>query len=138
MVREYPLGVTERGEVTPPALHELDREVMEQVWRRGEATVRDVLEALNAGNGRERAYTTVLTVMATLYRKGLLVRRREGRTDIYAPALSRDEYAQARARAGAGALVAEFGEAALTSFAMEMARLDPKTRQRLERRARRD
>ncbi len=36
---------------------------MEQVWQRGEATVREVLEALNAGR-KQRAYTTVMTIMA--------------------------------------------------------------------------
>lgn len=116
----------------PAALHELDREVMEEVWRRGEATVRDVLGALD----RERAYTTVLTVMGTLFRKGLLTRRRDGRTDVYAPALTRDAYVEARARAQASALVSEYGEAALTSFAREMAQLDPGQRRKLERIAR--
>ena len=33
----------------PPPLHELEADVMEEVWERGEASVREVMEALNAG-----------------------------------------------------------------------------------------
>ena len=79
---------------------------MEEVWSRGEATVRDVQEALNERNEKARAYTTLLTVMTRLDGKGLLVRRRSGRLDIYAPALTRDDYLAARAEAEVSALVA--------------------------------
>ena len=115
----------------PPALGELEREVMEQVWREGEATVRVVLHALNAASGRERAYTTVMTVMGNLHRKGLLRRRREGRTDVYVPVLERDAYTEARAGADIDALVARYGDVAYAHFAREMARLDPERRARL-------
>lgn len=111
---------------------------MEQLWRQGEATVRSVLEALNAAAEKARAYTTVMTVMANLDRKGLLTRRREGKTDIYRPVMSRQEYLDARARAEAGALVGRYGEAALMAFAREMDRLDPERRGELRRLARGD
>src|SRR5262245_20074016 len=101
----------------PPPLHELESEVMEEIWARGEATVRDVQEALNAPSARSRAYTTVLTVMTRLDGKGLLVRRRAGRLDVYAPALSRDEYARARAEAEVDGLLEDFGDLALAHFA---------------------
>jgi predicted transcriptional regulator len=117
----------------PPGLGELEAEIMEQVWRHGEATVRSVLEALNATAAKARAYTTVMTVMGNLDRKALLTRRREGRTDVYTPVLSRREYHDARARAEAGALVGRYGEAAYLAFAREMDRLDPKQRQQLRR-----
>lgn len=110
---------------------------MEEVWRRGEAPVRAVLDALNATSGRERAYTTVMTVMAKLHRKGLLARRREGKTDIYVPVMPRDEYFEARARADVGALVDQYGDVALLHFAREMNELDPKRRDQLRRLARR-
>jgi predicted transcriptional regulator len=120
----------------PPPLGELEAEVMEQVWRQGEATVRSVLEALNATAAKARAYTTVMTVMGNLNRKGLLTRRREGKTDIYTPVMPRQEYFDARAIAEAGALVGRYGDAAYMAFAREMHRLDPKQRQRLRRLAR--
>src|SRR3954452_4729901 len=89
-------------------LGELETAVMEEVWRRGEATVRDVLDALNASQPRERAYTTVMTVMTRLCDKGMLVRDRSGRRDVYRPTVSRDGWIQGRARAGVDALVEEF------------------------------
>ncbi|MGH2948524.1 MAG: BlaI/MecI/CopY family transcriptional regulator [Solirubrobacteraceae bacterium] len=120
----------------PPPLGELEADVMEQLWRQGEATVRSVLEALNATFEKARAYTTVMTVMGNLDRKGLLTRRREGKTDIYTPVMSREEYLDARARVEAGALVGRYGDAAYMAFAREMDRLDPEQRRQLRRMAR--
>jgi predicted transcriptional regulator len=122
----------------PPRLGDLEAEVMEQLWRHGDATVRAVLEVLNATAAKARAYTTVMTVMGNLDRKGLLTRRREGKTDIYSAVMSREQYLDARARAEAGALVGRYGEAALMAFAREMERIDPARRQQLRRLARRD
>jgi predicted transcriptional regulator len=109
---------------------------MEEVWRRSEASVREIREALNARNDRPRAYTTVMTVMVRLDRKGMLSRRRSGRKDVYVPALERAAYHEARARAEVDAVVAEYGEAALAHFARRVARLDPERRDALRRLAR--
>jgi predicted transcriptional regulator len=117
----------------PPALGELEREIMDVVWDTGETTVRTVMRAVNAASGRERAYTTVMTVMGNLRRKGVLARRREGRTDFYSPTLTRKDYVEARARSEIGAFVSRYGDLALVHFAREVARLDDERRQRLER-----
>src|SRR5437660_112679 len=61
----------------PPPLHELEAEVMEELWTSGEAPVRAVMDSLNRRASKERAYTTYMTIMARLNKKGLLVRRRE-------------------------------------------------------------
>lgn len=105
---------------------------MEEVWRRGEATVRDVLTALNTG-ARERAYTTVMTIMARLDRKGLLTRSRRGRSDLYEPVMSREDYLDARAAGQVEALVDEFGDVALAHFAEQVGRLDRKQLRQLRR-----
>ncbi len=97
---------------------------MDEVWKRGQATVREVLEALNE-HEKPRAYTTVMTIMSRLADKGMLERLRSGKTDVYSPVLSRDGYARARARDQAGALVAEFGDIALAQFARQVESLDP-------------
>ena len=122
----------------PPGLHELESELMELVWERGECNVRSVLEALNERSDKQRKYTTVMTTMARLDRKGLLIRRRDRRTDIYKPAMTRDEYLEARAAAEVGALVDIYGEAALVHFARQMDQLDPERREQLRRLAHRD
>lgn len=121
----------------PPRLHALEGDVMVEMWAGGETTVRAVMDALNARSDRQRKYTTIMTIMARLHRKGLLVRRREGKTDIYSSALTREQYQQARAQEEVEALVDEFGELALVHFAKRMAELDPRRREQLRRLARR-
>ena len=81
-----------------PQLHELESEVMDELWSQGEAPVRAVMEALNKRGRSKRAYTTYMTIMVRLHDKGVLDRRREGKTDFYAPKLSREEYMTARAK----------------------------------------
>jgi predicted transcriptional regulator len=120
----------------PPPLHELEAEVMDEVWRRDdEVTVRAVLEALNARR-KQRAYTTIMTIMSRLYEKGLLDRRRSGKTDVYRPVMSRDEYLDVRAKREVEELVADYGELALAHFARHLQTLDPKRREQLRKLAR--
>jgi BlaI family transcriptional regulator, penicillinase repressor len=111
---------------------------MEEVWRRGEATVRDVMLALEGQGAKRRAYTTIMTTMSRLAGKGLLERRRDGQTDVYRAALDRDAYQEARAKAEVSALVEQFGDLALAHFAVHVDELDAKRRQKLRRLTGRD
>jgi len=71
-------------------LGELERSVMEQLWSSpGARSVREVHAAL--GRDRELAYTTVMTVLDRLAKKGLVVRERDGRAYRYAAAQSRED-----------------------------------------------
>jgi predicted transcriptional regulator len=64
---------------------------MDRMWTRDEpATVREVLTDLR--QHREIAYTTVLTVMENLHKKGVLRREPAGRANRYAPVKSREQY----------------------------------------------
>lgn len=70
---------------------ELEAAVMDCLWSRGEpATVREVLTDLSTS--RQLAYTTVLTVMDNLHKKGWLRREPAGRAHRYAPVAPREEY----------------------------------------------
>ena len=122
----------------PPALFELESEVMEEVWRQGRTNVRAVMEALNKKRSKDRAYTTYMTIMARLARKGLLHREREGRTDMYWPKLTREQFLRSRAQQEVSSLVDEFGEVALVHFAKEFDKLDPARMRQLRRLARGD
>jgi predicted transcriptional regulator len=117
----------------PPAVQGLEAEALEAVWDLGEAPVRAVMDRLNATAATPRAYTTYMTTLARLHAKGLLVRRREGKTDLYRAAHTREEYADLRARAEVDELVGEFGDVALGHFARQIAQLDPERRAALER-----
>ena len=68
-------------------LGELQAAVMEILWRRQEATVKEVQDTLPG----EPAYTTVLTILQKLTKAGWAMHRRDGRSYIYRPACSRAE-----------------------------------------------
>ncbi|SFB56687.1 Predicted transcriptional regulator [Amycolatopsis marina] len=73
-------------------LGELEGAVMHVLWHAEKpAKVRDVLPLL--GPRRKLAYTTVMTVLDNLHRKGWVSREREGRAYYYRPAFSREEAA---------------------------------------------
>lgn len=72
-------------------LGDLEALVMEQLWTsNGPMSVRQVLETLP--DGRNRAYTTVMTVMDNLFRKGFVERERQGRAYAYRATQSRAEH----------------------------------------------
>jgi len=72
-------------------LGELESRIMQLLWRREEpATVRQVHDEL--ARDRDVAYTTVMTVMERLWRKGHLTRTARGRAFAYAPVMSEAEY----------------------------------------------
>ncbi len=108
---------------------------MEEMWRRERATVREVLEALNRGP-KQRAYTTVMTIMGRLDRKGLLTRERSGKTDVYSIVMAKPAYLDARAQTQVETLVAEFGDVALAHFSEQIDNLDPEKLEELRKLAR--
>ncbi len=61
------------------ALGNLEREVMDVVWQAGETTVREVQAVLP----RRVAYTTVMTTLDRLFKKGFVARSRAGRAFVY-------------------------------------------------------
>ncbi|MEU6642832.1 BlaI/MecI/CopY family transcriptional regulator [Saccharomonospora sp. NPDC046836] len=76
-------------------LGELETAVMNVLWDVDEPIkVRDVLERLNTG--KTLAYTTVMTVLDNLHRKGWTAREQHGKAYYYQPSYSREE-ASARA-----------------------------------------
>jgi len=101
--------------------------VLSVLWGSGgPMTVRAVAQELNAGRGAPLAYTTVMTVMSRLARKGILARSRSGRGYAYLPV------AADTAEIAVRGVLAEFGDAALARF-VERVELDPGLRGRLRR-----
>lgn len=72
----------------------LELACMNTLWPLGEATVREIRDGLAAR--RARAYTTIMTIMDRLARKGVVERRKAGRAYVYRPRLTAE---QARAQA---------------------------------------
>ncbi|MEU7829944.1 BlaI/MecI/CopY family transcriptional regulator [Nonomuraea sp. NPDC052129] len=72
-------------------LGELESAVMGHIWScDGPVSVREVLQALQ--RRRVLAYTTVMTVMDNLHKKGLLRRHPSGRAYLYEPVMSHEAY----------------------------------------------
>lgn len=92
----------------------LETDVMETVWRMGDATVRDVHEELS--DRRDLAYTTVMTTMARLAGKGLLARDTTGLAHRYRPTISREDYARSTVTSVVDWLVQSFPEPAMSYF----------------------
>ncbi len=82
------------------SLGRLESAVMEILWADGEGRVQDVLSALDRG----LAYTTVMTTLDRLFKKGLLDRAKQDRAFVYRARLTRAEWERHRA----SGLVAEF------------------------------
>ena len=70
----------------------LEIALMEILWTGGAGTVRDVIDRL----ARPLAYTTVMTTLDRLYKKGLLARRKSERAFVYSAALTREEWEHKR------------------------------------------
>ena len=71
-----------------PTLTESERAILEVLWDKGEASVREVADELS--KQKSLAYTTVLTMLNTLSKKGFVTHRPEGRAFIYRAAITRD------------------------------------------------
>lgn len=67
----------------------LETQILRVIWKLGSATVSDVHQSMD--DGRERAYTTVLTVLQNLEKKGLVNREKRGRSHLYEAAYPSSE-----------------------------------------------
>jgi predicted transcriptional regulator len=89
MVKERLLfwGFRAPRELLSGRLGSLEKQVLDVVWTSGEVTVRDVHARLDA----KVAYTTVMTTLDRLYRKGLLARTKRARAFVYAASATREQ-----------------------------------------------
>lgn len=109
----------------------LESAVMDEMWDRGQATVREIVD--DVGKRRDLAYTTVMTIMSRLHEKGLLVRERDGKGYVYRPAFSREEHRARLSLELVRGLVDEFGDVALAQFAAELDTVDTSHRSALRK-----
>lgn len=81
------------GQPSLAQLGPLEQRLLEEIWTRGHATVRELLQHANL----HIAYTTVMTTLDRLYKKRLLTRVAEGRAFRYSPAITQEEMQRAAA-----------------------------------------
>lgn len=73
-------------------LTKAQEEIMQLVWQLGECTVGDLRNAIAERDGKKPAHSTVSTLMLALDERGFVGHRRYGRTFVYTPRISREEY----------------------------------------------
>ena len=71
---------------------DLETQVLSVLWQHGPSTVRQVFSRLP--DGKQRAYTTILTVLQGMERKGLVSRTRDGAAHVYRAEIDRDAVGQ--------------------------------------------
>jgi predicted transcriptional regulator len=99
----------------------LEKVVMDVLWREREATVRTVWQELS--KERPIAYTTVMTIMSRLTVKGLLDRKKKGKTYVYVSQASKEETLRSIVQKTIHYLVDRFGDEAVATFVDEADRL---------------
>ena len=98
----------------------LQAEIMELIWQRHPVTVRDVSAELS--KDRAIAYTTVMTVMSRLAEKGLLRQKRDQKSFLYEPAMTREEFLASISRDIVRDLLRDFGQVVVSQFVSEVER----------------
>lgn len=81
---------------TTARISEAESAVMQELWRRGDGTAEELLEALSPQHGWQEA--TVKTLLNRLLKKGAVAARKEGRRYRYRPLLSEDRWILAESR----------------------------------------
>jgi predicted transcriptional regulator len=111
-------------------LGRLETELMERAWAHGQISVRDLHQEMD----RRLAYTTLMTTMDRLYKKGLLQRRKDGKAYIYSPAMSEREYQESLTRHLFGMMLSDCrnSNAVLSRFVDAVSQTDAKMLNELE------
>lgn len=110
----------------------LEARVMEVVWARGKpVTVRDVYEILRREN--DMAYTTVMTILSNLHKKGLVKRTLDGQAHVYTAEQTKAEFVQTKVATLVDTLLDRFSEPALAHLIERLSHSDPERLAELER-----
>nr|WP_302104712.1 BlaI/MecI/CopY family transcriptional regulator [Polycladomyces sp. WAk] len=92
----------------------METRVMEVLWNKQSATVQEIVEELN--DEKNYAYTTILTILTRLTRKGMLDRIKEGRMHRYRPRYTKEEWVKKVTSQAVEGLLSDFGELAIAQF----------------------
>ena len=112
-------------------LGDIERLVMDILWSRAEVTGREVLEEIQ--KERPLAFTTILTVMDRLLKKGLIRRKKSGGVFVYAPSISRDEFVKQVSEEVLQGILDISASSAASSFVDILYKTSPEEMDRLSR-----
>lgn len=126
-VKNFRFGDKGLGKV----LGHLEKDIMDVLWGRGEATAKEVLEELRGA--REIATTTVFTVLDRLAKKGLVQKVKGGSFYNFRPVYTRDELSKEVSEEVIKGVLDLFSSSAVASFVDMLSEKDPKELDRLAR-----
>jgi BlaI family transcriptional regulator, penicillinase repressor len=119
-----------RGKGLRP-LGELEERVMAELW--GEADMALSVREVSRRLGTRLAYTTVMTTLDRLFKKGLLAREKDGIAFRYRPRIDRDEYHRRVVKHAVSGLLSRSAEPVLAGFLDAAESIDTAHLERLER-----
>jgi len=67
---------------------DLEMQILSVLWDKGASTAREVLDSMP--DGKQRAYTSILSVMQVMEKKGLLTHTNRGTAHVYKPAVNKN------------------------------------------------
>ncbi|MGE6720956.1 BlaI/MecI/CopY family transcriptional regulator [Peribacillus frigoritolerans] len=102
------------NKLLPNILGPLELEVMKIIWSKKEATVQEVLVELNKQNNY--AYTTIMTIMNRLDKKGILTRNKVGKGYLYKARYNQDELVQQTSSEKVEQILGNYGDIAIAQF----------------------
>lgn len=112
-------------------LGDLEKSVMDVLWDKGEVTGREVFEEI--GRVRPLAFTTILTVMDRLLKKGLIRRAKRGRLFVYTAAMSKDDFVKQVSHEVLQGIMDISASSAASSFVDILYKTSPQEVERLSR-----
>lgn len=112
-------------------LGDIERLVMDILWSSGEVTGREVVEEIQ--KERPLAFTTILTVMDRLLKKGLIRRKKRGGVFVYEPSISRDEFVKQVSEEVLQGILDISASSATSSFVDILYKTSPEEMDRLSR-----
>ena len=112
-------------------LGDIEKPVMDVLWDRDEITGREVYEEVS--RGRPLAFTTILTVLDRLLKKGLIRRTKRGRLFVYTAAMSRNDFVRQVSHEVLQGIMDISASSAATSFVDILYKTSPEEIERLSK-----
>ncbi|MFE5324545.1 BlaI/MecI/CopY family transcriptional regulator [Paenibacillus sp. NPDC056579] len=110
----------------------LEAKIMEILWVSAEITIKDVQQKLEQGQEKAVNFNTVMTVMNRLVDKGVLQKRLEGRSFVYRPVLSKEQFIDTQSKELTHELIEEFGPVVVNHMLDALETADPDLMEKLE------
>ena len=108
----------------------LEAKIMNILWGGSKMSIKDVQQKLE--QEKNVNFNTVMTVMNRLVDKGILKKRLEGRTSLYRPILSKDDFLETQSKELTHELIEEFGALVVSHMLDELEEVDQALLEKLE------